>query len=131
MVNTGQGVKPDYDLAYRLGRNLVDRGEVVGAVIAASALLQRRDVRKHEDEVLYWMDMAIQHGDAKIRADMSRMRPQVAQIYQKMKAPPAYKPRERKLCGLKTVCYVDRVTARRSCTTNVDYWSDCNTDPRF
>jgi len=88
-------------------------------------------VCKHENEVLYWTYLAIQHGDAKIRADMNRMRPQVAQIFQQMKAPPAYKPRERKLCGLKTVCYVDRLTARRSGTTNVDCWSDCNTDPRF
>lgn len=129
MVLMGQGVKQDLDLAYRLGRNLVDHGEVVGAAIIASALLQRRDVRKHEAEVLHYMDMATRHGDEKIRADMEKFRPQVADIYKRMKERPVYQPPERKVCGTKTVCYVNRYTGNRDCSTNVDYWSDCNTLP--
>lgn len=131
LVNRGAGVKADYNLAYRLGRNLVDQGEVVGAVIAASALLQRRDVKKHQDEILHWMDLAAQHGDAKIKGDMNRMRPQVASIFDRMNAPPAYRPREIKVCPRRKVCYVDRFTgANNSCHTYVDYWNDCNTTPR-
>ena len=130
IVNLGQGVKADYDLAYRLGRNLVDQGEVVGAVIAASALLQRRDVKKHQDEILHWMDVALRHGDAKIKADMNRFRPQIVGIFDRMNAPPAYRPREIKVCQKRTVCYTDRFSgARNSCHTYVDYWSDCNTTP--
>ncbi|MCR9180644.1 MAG: hypothetical protein NXH71_10495 [Erythrobacteraceae bacterium] len=62
LVNRGAGAKADYNLAYRLGRNLVDQGEVVGTVIAASALLQRRDVKKHQDEILHWMDLPAAQG---------------------------------------------------------------------
>jgi uncharacterized protein len=131
IVNLGQGVKADHDLAYRLGRNLVDQGEVVGAVIAASALLQRRDVKKHQDEILHWMGVAQRHGDAKIKADMNRFRPKIVAIFDRMNAPPAYRPREIKVCKKRTVCYTDRFTgARNSCHTYVDYWSDCNTTPR-
>ncbi len=130
LVNRGAGVKVDHDLAYRLGRNLVDQGEVVGAVIAASALLQRKDVKKHQDEILHWMKIAETHGDAKIRADMGRFRPQVVSIFDRMNAPPAYRPREIRVCPQRKVCYVDRSTgARNSCHTYVDYWNDCNTNP--
>ena len=127
MVNTGAGVKADYDLAYRLGRNLVDQGEVVGAVIAASALLQRKDVKQHQAEILHWMDFAQKHGDAKIKADIARFRPQVTSIFDKMNALPAYTPRERRICPQRKICYVDRFSgARNSCHTYTDYWNDCN-----
>lgn len=130
LVNRGAGVKSDYNLAYRLGRNLVDQGEVVGAVIAASALLQRSDVKKHQDEILHWMKFAETHGDTKIRSDISRFRPQVVSIFDRMNAPPAYRPREIRICPQRKVCYVDRSTgARNSCHTYVDYWNDCNTNP--
>jgi TPR repeat protein len=128
VVNTGAGVKADYDLAYRLGRNLIADGEVVGAVIAASALLQRKDVKKHQDEILHWMDFAQKHGDTKIKGDMARFRPQVVGIFDRMNAPPAYKPREVRICPQRKVCYVDRFSgARNSCHTYTDYWNDCNT----
>lgn len=130
MVNRGVGVKADYDLAYRLGRNLVDQGEVVGAVVAASSLLQRKDVKKHQNEILHWMDFAQSHGDAKIKGDMARFRPQVAGIFDRMNAPPAYRPREIRVCPQRKVCYVDRFSgARNSCHTYTDYWNDCNTNP--
>ncbi len=126
MVLMGTGVKADLDLAYDLGRNLVDNGEVVGAGIAASALLQRRDVKKHQDEILHWMAIARQHGDAKIRADMDKFRPQVQSLFNRMNATPAYVPRERNLvCGKRTTCLVDSRTGLRSCTTNTDYWNGC------
>ncbi|WP_172449852.1 tetratricopeptide repeat protein [Porphyrobacter sp. HT-58-2] len=128
LVNRGAGVKADYGLAYRLGRNLVDQGEVVGAVIAASALLQRKDVKKHQNEILHWMAFAETHGDAKIKGDMARFRPQVVSIFDRMNAPPAYRPTERRVCPQRKVCYVDRTTgARNSCHTYTDYWNDCNT----
>lgn len=130
MVNRGAGVKADYDLAYRLGRNLVDQGEVVGAVLAASALLQRKDVKKHQAEILHWMDIAQTHGDAKIKGDMARFRPQVTSIFDRMNAPPPYTPREVRVCPQRRVCYVDRSTgARNSCHTYTDYWNDCNANP--
>jgi len=126
MVNLGQGVKADYDLAYRLGRNLVDEGYVAGAIIAASALLQRRDVKQHQDEILHWMDTALRHGDAKVQAEMNRFRPQVVSVFNRMNAPPAYVPRERNLvCDKRTTCLVDSRTGLRSCTTNTDYWNGC------
>jgi TPR repeat protein len=126
MINEGQGTKKDLDLAYRLGRNLADRGEAYGAVMAASALLQRKDVLKHEDEVLYWMDTALRDGDEKIRTEVGKFRPQVIAAYKRAKAPPEYRPRVRKLCPLKTTCLVNSFTGLRSCTTNVDYWNDCD-----
>jgi TPR repeat protein len=126
MINEGKGTKKDLDLAYRLGRNLADRGEAYGAVMAASALLQRKDVLKHEDEVLYWMDTALRDGDEKIRAAVGGFRPRVIAAYKRAKAPPEYRPRVRKLCPLKTTCLVNSFTNLRSCTTNVDYWNDCD-----
>lgn len=126
MVNMGKGVKADHDLAYKLARNLVDEGYVAGAVIAASALLQRRDVKQHQDEILHWMDTALQHGDDNIKANMNKFRPQVVNVFNRMNAPPAYVPRERNLvCDKKTTCLVDSRTGLRSCTTNTDYWNGC------
>ena len=127
MANDGDGVKADHALAYRLARNLADQGEVVGAVIAASALLQMKDAKEHEDEVLYWMDVAIRDGDAKIREQVSAFRPKVVAAFQRAKAPPEYQPRRRKICPKKTVCLVDRFTGVQQCTTNTDYWNDCDT----
>jgi TPR repeat protein len=126
MANEGEGTKEDHDLAYRLARNLAEQGEVVGAVLAASALLQQDDVRKHEDEVLYWMDAAMEYGDDRIRAEMAKYRPQVEDLYQRMNAPPEYRPREWKACPMKTVCLVNQFTGVQQCTTNKDYWSDCD-----
>lgn len=126
MANLGKGVKADHDLAYRLGRNLVDDGYVAGAIIAASALLQRRDVKQHQDEILHWMDTALRHGDANVQADMNRFRPQVVDLFGRMNAPPAYVPKERNLvCSQRTTCLVDSRSGLRSCTTNTDYWNGC------
>lgn len=126
MVNDGEGVKVDHDLAYRLARNLADRGEVAGAVIAASALLQMKDAKDHQDEVLYWMDVAIRDGDPKVREQIQAFRPQVVAAFKRANAPPEYHPRVRKECPMKTVCFVDHYTGRQSCTTNKDYWNDCD-----
>jgi TPR repeat protein len=127
MANDGDGVKTDHELAYRLARNLAAQGEVVGAVIAASALMQMDDARKHEDEVLYWLDIGIRDGDEKIRSQLSEMRPQVVAAYQRANAPPEYTPRAWKACPMKTVCLTDRFSgAQISCTTNKDYWNDCD-----
>jgi hypothetical protein len=127
MANEGEGTRKDHELAYRLARNLAAQGEVVGAVLAASALLQQNDRRAHEEEVLYWMDAAAEYGDERIRTEMSRMRPQVVEIYGRLNAPPpAYEPPAWKACPMKTVCLVNQYTSSRSCTTNKDYWSDCD-----
>ncbi len=126
MANDGDGVKTDHALAYRLGRNLSAQGEVVGAVISASALLQMKDAKDHEDEVLYWMDVAIRDGDAKIREQVAAFRPQVVAAFKRANAPPEYQPRVRKACPMKTVCLVDRFTGVQQCTTNKDYWNDCD-----
>ncbi|RYE39859.1 MAG: sel1 repeat family protein, partial [Hyphomicrobiales bacterium] len=113
MANGDQGIKADHDLAYRLGRNLADQGEVSGAVIAASALLQMKDARTHEDEVLYWMDVAIRDGDTKIKDEIGKIRPRVIAAFKRANAPPEYHPRVRKACPTKTVCLVDRFTGAR------------------
>lgn len=126
MANDGDGVKKDHALAYRLARNLADQGEVVGAVLAASSLLQQKDVKEHEDEVLYWMDVAMRDGDESIRSEMAKYRPQVQAAYKRLKAPPEYTPRVRKACPLKTVCLVNSSGVRWQCTTNKDYWNDCD-----
>jgi TPR repeat protein len=127
MATSGDGIKKDQALAYRLGRNLADQGEVSGAIIAAGALLQMKDAKEHEDEVLYWMDLAARDGDAEIRKHVNTLRPQVVAAFKRAKAPPEYHPRAWKACPMKTVCYVDRSTgARQSCTTNKDYWNDCD-----
>ncbi len=127
MANDGDGVKTDHDLAYRLARNLASQGEVVGAVIAASALLQMKNAKDHEDEVLYWLDIGIRDGDEKIRSQLSEMRPQVVAAFQRANAPPEYTPRVWKACPMKTVCLTDRFSgAQISCTTNKDYWNDCD-----
>jgi TPR repeat protein len=126
MANDGDGVKTDHDLAYRLARNLASQGEVVGAVIAASALLQMKDAKDHEDEVLYWLDIGIRDGDEKIREQLSAMRPQIVAAFQRANAPPEYTPRVWKACPMKTVCLVDRFSGLQQCTTNKDYWNDCD-----
>jgi TPR repeat protein len=126
MINEGKGTKKDFQLAYRLGRNLADRGEAYGAVMAASALLQQKSATEHEDEVLYWLDAAARTGDEKIRQHVATVRPQVVAAYKRANAPPEYRPRQRKLCPLKTTCMVNSFTNLRSCTTNVDYWNDCD-----
>ena len=126
MANEGEGTREDHALAYRLARNLAAQGEVVGAVLAASALLQQDDVKDNQDEILYWMDAAIEHGDDRIRAEMAKFRPQVEDIFTRMNAPPEYEPREWKACPMKTVCLVNHFTGLQQCTTNKDYWSDCD-----
>lgn len=126
MINEGEGTKKDFKLAYRLSRNMADRGEAYGAVMAASALLQQKSAKEHEDEVLYWLDAAERTGDDKIKQHVATIRPQVIAAYKRAKAPPEYRPRERKLCPLKTTCMVNSFTNLRSCTTNVDYWNDCD-----
>ena len=126
MANDGDGVKADHALAYRLGRNLVDQGETVGAVISASALLQMKDAKDHEDEVLYWMDVAIRDGDEKIRQQVAAFRPRVVAAFKRANAPPEYQPRVWKACPMKTVCLVDRFSGVQQCTTNKDYWNDCD-----
>lgn len=126
MANEGHGVKQDPALAYRLGRNLADQGEVSGAIFAASALMKMKDFRQRGDEVLYWMDLATRDGDDEVRAHMTRLRPQVVSFYNRVNAPPEYRPRERKACPMKTVCLVNQFTRVQQCTTNKDYWSDCD-----
>jgi TPR repeat protein len=126
MANDGNGVKADHVLAYRIARNLADQGEVVGAVVAASALLQMKDAKDHEDEVLYWMDVAIRDGDDKIRGQVSELRPKVVAAFNRANAPPEYHPRVWKACPMKTTCLVDTISGRRECTTNKDYWNDCD-----
>ena len=126
MLQDGEGVPKDFKLAYRIARNLADQGETVGAVLTASALLQQRNAKDQEDEVLYWMDVAIRDGDATIRSEVSKFRPQVVAAFKRANAPPEYVPRVHKACPLKTVCLVDRHSGARQCTTNKDYWSDCD-----
>lgn len=126
MVQDGEGVPKDFKLAYRLARNLADQGETVGAVLAASALLQQRNAKDQENEVLYWMDIAIRDGDDTIRSEVGKFRPQVVAAFKRANAPPEYIPRVHKACPLKTVCLVDRYSGVRNCTTNKDYWSDCD-----
>ncbi len=129
MIDEGRGTKKDFGLAYRLSRNMAEQGEVYGAVMAASALLQSKDALKHETEVLYWMDYAIRNGDEKIRSIMTPLRPQVAAIYNRpapVSAPRDFRPRPFKACPMKTTCVVNHYSGLKSCTTNKDYWNDCD-----
>ena len=126
MANEGYGVKKDHALAYRLGRNLAEAGEPAGAIFASSALLQMKDVKANQDEILYWIDMAIRQGDDSVKAQISPLRPKVVALFNKMNAPPEYRPRERKACPMKTVCTVNHYSGLQQCTTNKDYWSDCD-----
>jgi len=126
MANEGAGVKKDHALAYRLGRNLAEAGEPAGAIFASSALLQMNNVKANQDEILYWMDMAIRDGDDQVKGQINAIRPQVVALFNKMNAPPAYRPRERKVCPMKTVCTVNHYSGIQQCTTNKDYWSDCD-----
>jgi hypothetical protein len=127
MISDGEGTRKDFDLAYRLGRSMAEQGEVYGAVMAASALLQSRDVLNHKDEVLYWMDVAIRDGDADIRSQMTPLRAKALEIYNRPPPPPRdYSPRPFKACPTKTVCLVNSSGVRWQCTTNKDYWNDCD-----
>ena len=125
-INNGNGVKQDFDLAYRLARNVAEEGEPYGMVMAASSLLQGKKPFSHQDEILYWLDQAEAHGNDDIRAQVRQVRGQVKNLFDRHNAPPQYTPRERKACPMKTVCLVDRFSGVRSCTTNKDYWSDCD-----
>jgi TPR repeat protein len=129
MISEGRGTKKDFDLAYRLSRSMAEQGEVYGAIMAASSLLQSKDAPKHETEVLYWIDHAIKNGDDKIRAQMTPLRTQVAAIYNRpapVSAPRDFRPRPFKACPLKTTCVVNHYSGLKSCTTNKDYWNDCD-----
>lgn len=126
MINSGNGTKKDFQLAYHLSRVVADQGEAYGAVMAASSLLQMKDVLKHEDEILYWMDQGIATGDDTIRGQLIPLRAQVVGAFTKAKAPPEYKPRVFKACPMKTVCTVNHYSGLQSCTTNKDYWNDCD-----
>lgn len=127
MINDGEGTRKDFALAYRIARNMAGQGEVYGAVMAASALLQSKDATKHKDEVLYWMDIAIRDGDETIRSQVIPLRAKALEIYNRPPPPPPeYRPRAFKACGTKTVCLVNSSGVQWSCTTNKDYWSDCD-----
>ena len=126
MIQDGEGTGKDFNLAYRLARNLADRGEVYGAVMTASALLQQKNAKEHEKEVLYYMDVALRDGDQRIQTEIGKLRPRVVAAFSRANAPPEYQPRRRKLCPLKKTCYVNSFTGLQSCTTNVDYWNDCD-----
>lgn len=126
MINSGTGTKKDFALAYRLSRIVADQGEVYGAVMAASSLLQMKNPLPHEDEILYWMDQGIAKGDDTIRGQLIPLKQQVAGAFTKAKAPPEYKPRVWKACPMKTVCVVNHYSGLQSCTTNKDYWNDCD-----
>ena len=124
MANDGNGVKTDHLLAYRIARNLADQGEVVGAVVAASALLQMKDAKDHEDEVLYWMDVAIRDGDDKIRSQVSELRPRVVAAFNRANAPPQYQPRAWKAWTSAQPDRTDLVRAARRIKARV-----CEKDP--
>lgn len=127
MISEGRGTRKDFDLAYRLSRSMAEQGEVYGAVMAASSLLQSKDAMKYETEVLYWIDYAIANGDDTIKSQMTPVRSQAVQIYSRASSPPRdYRPRPFKACPMKTVCTVNHFTGLQSCTTNKDYWSDCD-----
>lgn len=127
MISEGRGTKKDFDLAYRLSRSMAEQGEVYGALMAAASLLQSKDALKYETEVLYWMDYAIRNGDNTIKGQVTPLRSQVAAVYSRP-APPArdYRPRPFKACPMKTVCTVNHFSGLQSCTTNKDYWNDCD-----
>jgi uncharacterized protein len=127
MLTNGEGTKKDMALAYRLGRNLAGQGEVYGAIMAAAALLQSKDATKHRDEILYWADHAIRYGDDTIKSQMSPVRTQIVDLFDRIDAPPpAYSPEPRKVCPQKTVCTVNHFTGLQTCTSGKDYWSDCD-----
>lgn len=126
MINGGTGTKKDFALAYRLSRIVADQGEVYGAVMAASSLLQLKNPMPHEDEILYWLGEGIAKGDDKIKSQLIPIRQQVIGVFSKPAAPPAYRPRAFKACPMKTTCTVNHYSGLQSCTTNKDYWNDCD-----
>ena len=126
MLNNGNGVRQDWNEAYRLSRVVAAQGEVYGAVMAASSLLQMKNARDHEDEVLFWVDLALRNGDANIRGTVGPMREKIVAAFHKANAPPQYVPRVYKACPMKTVCLVDHYSGLQQCTTNKDYWHDCD-----
>ncbi len=125
-ITQGNGTKKDFDLAYRLARNVAQEGDPYGMVLAAASLLQGKKPFDHQDEILYWLDQAEMYGDAEIQTQVSDIRGDVVNLFNRHSAPPQYTPRERKACPMKTVCLVDRFSGVQSCTTNKDYWSDCD-----
>jgi uncharacterized protein len=126
MINNGEGTKQDHGLAYRLSRRLAAEGHVYGAVMAASSLLQGKDVMKHQDEILYWMDFALANGNADVKNQMRPLKAKVVEIFTRANAPPAYQPRVFKACPMKRTCTVNHYSGLQSCTTNKDYWTDCD-----
>jgi TPR repeat protein len=126
MLNNGNGVRQDWNEAARLSRVVIAQGQVYGAVMLVSSLLQGKNPQDHEDEVLYWFDYAVRNGDANIRNQMAPMRDRLIAAFHKAKAPPQYQPRVWKACPMKTVCLVDHYSGVQQCTTNKDYWHDCD-----
>lgn len=126
MLTKGEGVKTDHDLAYRLSRRLAADGHVYGAVMAAASLLQSKDPKKHQDEILYWMDFAIRNGNQDIKTQVTPLRAQVVEIFARAAAAPSYQPRAFKACPMKRTCTINHYSGLQSCTTNKDYWTDCD-----
>jgi hypothetical protein len=125
LMNSGK-VKKDWPLAYRLGRNVAGEGEVYGMVIAASSLLQDKRPADHKDEILYWLAQSRAAGNDQIRAMVDQIYPQAVNLFNQREAPRSYAPRARKACPMKTVCTVNHYSGLRSCTTNKDFWSNCD-----
>lgn len=126
MLSEGKGIRKDTDRAYRIALAIADEGEVYGMALAAVALAQSGEAEKHEKDILYWMDQTIANGDDKVRAVVEPARAQMAGAFERSRAAPAYTPRTFKACPMKTYCTVNHYTGLQSCTTNKDYWSDCD-----
>lgn len=125
-INNGNGTKKDFALAYRLSRNMAEQGELYGAVMAASSLMQGKNPKAHQDEILFWLDRIIALGDNEIKQKITPVREQAVAIFNKSNAPKSYSPRPWKACPMKTVCTVNHYSGLKSCTTNKDYWNDCD-----
>ena len=126
MLMEGKGVPKDTERAYRISLALAEEGEVYGMALAAGALMASKDPQKHKDEALYWMDQAIKNGDGKVQEIVKPIRQQAITAYATDAAAKNYSPIARKACPMKTVCTVNHYTGLQSCTTNKDYWNDCD-----
>lgn len=125
-LSEGKGVKKDTDLAYRVALAIADEGEVYGMALAAVALANSPDADKHEKDILYWLDQTAKFGDDQIKSFVEPTRAKVVKYFQNRQASANYSPRPRKICPMKTVCTVNHYSGLKSCTTNKDYWNDCD-----
>lgn len=128
MLTQGSQVPNDTELAYRLGRNVAQKGYAYGATMAASSLLQSKKPFQHTDEILHWLDEAVAKGDRALIDQITPIKAKFVALVNQREAGAAarrqsFKAQPLKVCPVQqSFCLVDHLTGAKSCNTYPSWW---------